>query len=147
MENQHHYHFNTTDKTISIVIVIIIHFWSVMVRLQCKNVLRSSGILDVGCIMEDKKIPKSIMTKSPNGNIFRVTDPLCGEFTGHRLIPRTNVSDAELWCFLWSAPWINGWVNNHEAGDSRRHRAHCDVIVMMLIHCVTIVVPVVYLVK
>ena len=25
---------------------------------------------------------------------------------------------------------INGWVNNGEAGDLRRHRAHCDVIVM-----------------
>ena len=23
-----------------------------------------------------------------------------------------------------------GWVNNHEAGDSRRYLAHCDVIVM-----------------
>ena len=26
--------------------------------------------------------------------------------------------------------WINGWVNNHEAGDLRRYRAHYDVIVM-----------------
>ena len=26
--------------------------------------------------------------------------------------------------------WINGWVNNREAGDLRRHRAHYDVIVM-----------------
>ena len=38
-----------------------------------------------------------------NGNIFRVTGPLCGEFTGHRRIPRTKASDTELWCFLWSA--------------------------------------------
>ena len=30
--------------------------------------------------------------------------PLCGEFTGPRWIPRTKASDAELWCFLWSAP-------------------------------------------
>ena len=29
---------------------------------------------------------------------------LCGEFTGHRWIILTKVSDAELWCFLWSAP-------------------------------------------
>ena len=28
---------------------------------------------------------------------------------------------------------INGWVNNDEAGDLRRHRAHYDVIVMELI--------------
>ena len=26
--------------------------------------------------------------------------------------------------------WINGWVNNREAGDLRRHQAHYDVIVM-----------------
>ena len=26
--------------------------------------------------------------------------------------------------------WINGWVNNREAGDLRRYRAHYDVIVM-----------------
>ena len=26
--------------------------------------------------------------------------------------------------------WIKGWVNNHEAGDLRRHQAHYDVIVM-----------------
>ena len=44
----------------------------------------------------------SMMTSS-NGNIFRVTDHLCGEFTGPRWIPRTKASDAELWCFLWSA--------------------------------------------
>ena len=29
--------------------------------------------------------------------------PLCGEFTGPRWIPGTKASDAELWCFLWSA--------------------------------------------
>ena len=26
--------------------------------------------------------------------------------------------------------WINGWVNNHEAGYLRRYRAHYEVIVM-----------------
>ena len=35
---------------------------------------------------------------------FRVTVHLCGEFTGPRWIPSTKASDAELWCFLWSAP-------------------------------------------
>ena len=28
--------------------------------------------------------------------------------------------------------WINGWVNNREAGDFRRHHAHYDVTVMVL---------------
>ena len=27
--------------------------------------------------------------------------------------------------------WINGWVNNREAGYLRRYRAHCDVTVML----------------
>ena len=41
-----------------------------------------------------------ITKMSSNGNIFRVTGHLCG----HRWITRTKASDAELWCFLWSAP-------------------------------------------
>ena len=74
-----------------------------------------------------------VMTPS-NGNIFRVTGPLWGESTGHRWVPLTKASAAELWCFIWSTPEKkkkkkNGRVNNREAGDLRRHRAHCDVIV------------------
>ena len=36
------------------------------------------------------------------------------------------------WAMMFSliCAWIDGCVNNHEAGDLRRHRAHCDVIVM-----------------
>ena len=45
----------------------------------------------------------SMMTSS-NGKIFRVTGHLCGDFTGHRWIPHTKASDAELWGFLSSAP-------------------------------------------
>ena len=44
------------------------------------------------------------MMTSADGNIFRVTGLSCREFTGHRWIPHTKASDAELWCFLWSAP-------------------------------------------
>ena len=43
------------------------------------------------------------MMTSSNGNIFRVTGHLYGEFTGHRWFPRRKTSDTELWCFLWSA--------------------------------------------
>ena len=32
--------------------------------------------------------------------------------------------------FSMICAWINGWVNNREAGDLRRHRAHYDDIVM-----------------
>ena len=37
------------------------------------------------------------MMTSSNGNIFRVTGHLCGEFTGLRWIPHTKPSGAELW--------------------------------------------------
>ena len=45
-----------------------------------------------------------IIMMSSNGNICRVTGPLCREFMGHRWIPLTMASDAELWCFFLSAP-------------------------------------------
>ena len=76
-----------------------------------------------------------MMTLS-NGYIFRVTGHLGGEFTTHRWIPRTKANDVEPWCFLW----INGCVNNREAGDLRRHRAHYDVTVMLGWWCLRITV-------
>ena len=35
---------------------------------------------------------------------------------------------ALMFSLIWA--WINGWVNNREAGDLRRHRTHCDVTVI-----------------
>ena len=32
--------------------------------------------------------------------------------------------------FSLICPWTNGWANNRDAGDLRRHQTHCDVIVM-----------------
>ena len=34
--------------------------------------------------------------------------------------------------FSFICAWINGWVNNRDVGDLRRHRAHYDAIVMKL---------------
>ena len=45
-----------------------------------------------------------LMMTSSNGTIFRATGHLCGEFTGPRWIRRTKANDAEIWCFLLSAP-------------------------------------------
>ena len=47
-------------------------------------------------------------------NIFRVTGPLRGEFTGK--IPLTKASDAELRCFFICA-WTNGWAKHQDTGD------------------------------
>ena len=65
-----------------------------------------------------------------NGNIFRVTGPLCGEFTGDRWIPLTNASDAELWCLNLICALTYVWVNTRDAGDLRHYGAHYDVTVM-----------------
>ena len=72
-----------------------------------------------------------IMLTSSNGNIFRVTGPLCEEFIGHRWIPRTKASDAGFWCFLWSRSEPNSWANNGDAGDLRRRRANYDVTLII----------------
>ena len=69
------------------------------------------------------------MMTSSNGNIFRVTGLLCGEFAGHRWIPRTKASNAELWCFLWAVPEltdeqiiVNWWFGT----PSRSLWRHCN---------------------
>ena len=51
--------------------------------------------------------------------------PVTGEFPAQRPVALV----ASLICV-----WINGCVNNREAGDLRRHRAHNDVIVMMVVN-------------
>ena len=51
---------------------------------------------------------------SSNGNIFRVTGPLCGEFTGFRWIPRTKASDAKL-CFFFYLR-VNKWLRKQSWG-------------------------------
>ena len=45
--------------------------------------------------------------------------------------------------FFFICAWTNGWANNQDAGDSRRHRAHCNITVMdeirfPAIHCIAI---------
>ena len=72
-----------------------------------------------------------IMMTSSNGNIFRVTDHLCGEFTGPGDFPTKRPVTRSFDVFFDMRPNKRfGWVNTGEAGDLRRHRAHYDVIVM-----------------
>ena len=104
-----------------------------MIWIMSSSILCEMGFWHQYIFTEKLHQPWFMMTSS-NGNIFRVTGPLCWEFTGHQGIPCTKASDAELWCFLSFVPWISGWVNNREAGDLRRQRAHHDVIVMLSDH-------------
>ena len=55
------------------------------------------------------------MMASSNGNIFRVTGLLCGEFTGHHC-PHKGQWRGALACSLICV-WRKGWVNNRDAGD------------------------------
>ena len=59
-----------------------------------------------------------LMMTSSNGNIFRVTGHLCGEFTG---LHKGQWRGALMFALICAR--INGWVNNIEAGDLRRYRA------------------------
>ena len=72
------------------------------------------------------------MMTSSNGNILRVTGPLCGEFITHRWIPLTKARDAELWCLLWSGPD----KQFRDAGDLRRLHAYYDASVMNISHLI-----------
>ena len=83
------------------------------------------------CKLQIRDLYHQYMMTSSNGNIFRVTGLLCGEFTCHRWIPLTKASDAGVWCYLWSPSQPNSWANNGDAGDLRHHRAHNEVILMM----------------
>ena len=69
------------------------------------------------------------MMTSSNGNVFLVTGPLCGEFTGPGEIPAQRPVTQSFDVFF-DLRMINAWVNNREAGDLRRHRRHYDVTVM-----------------
>ena len=70
---------------------------------------RGHSLVKASCRVYQPEVATLVWTRenmmtSSNGDIFRVTGHLRGEFTGPRWIPRTKASDAELWCFLWSAP-------------------------------------------
>ena len=89
--------------------------------------------------MEEHSSPTSIfpvfMMTSSNGNMFRVTGFVRGIHRWLRGIhrspvnsPHTDQRRGALMCLICA--WTNGWVNNQDAGDLRRHRAHYDVIVM-----------------
>ena len=68
------------------------------------------------------------MMTSSNGNIFRFIRPLWGESTGHQWIPLTKASDAELWYFFW----VSTIEQTIETLVIWEHRAHCDVIVLVI---------------
>ena len=88
---------------------------------SCDN--PSAGDVTLGDMVKITPTRTYPMTMSSNRNIFRITFPLWGEF------PSENQWRGALIFSLISA-WTNGWTNNRDAGDLRRHHAHYDVTVM-----------------
>ena len=86
------------------------------------NLLQASCNVKHSCYILAYQLPSWNMMTSSNGNILRVTGPVCGEFTGPGEFPMM---------FSLICVWINDWVNNREAGDLRRHRGDYDVNVMI----------------
>ena len=67
---------------------------------------------------------------SSNGNIFRVTVPLCGEFTGHRWIPLTKGQWLGVLMFSLICAWTNRWANTPDAGDFETPSRYYGITVM-----------------
>ena len=97
-------------------------YWSIRLG---NTALRKAKWLPAECI------DSADMMTSSNGNIFRVTGRLCGQFTG---LHKGQWSGALMFSSI--CVWINGWVNSRGAGDLRHHHAHYVVIVMYLVNMV-----------
>ena len=69
------------------------------------------------------------MMTSSNGNI----SALLAIRAGNSPVPVNSPHKGQwrrAWMFYLICVWINGWVNNHKAGDLRRYHAHYDVTVV-----------------
>ena len=70
----------------------------ITVKYVCICASKNPKLVFVGpYVIGNRHTCSSLMMTSSNGNIFHVTGPLCGEFSGHRWIPLTKASDADLW--------------------------------------------------
>ena len=100
-------------------------------------------VLNHGVCCKLRLSATALMTSS-DGNIFRVTGPFWPVTRSFdvffdlclRGIHRSSVNSPHKgqWrgalMFSFICAWINGWVNNRETGDLRRHRANYDVVVV-----------------
>ena len=109
---------------------------------------RAQSIVDFSLpsLTTPKRIPRwrhQMETVSALQAICAGNSPVTGEFPSQR--PVTRSLDVIKWkhflhkdqwrgalMFSLICAWINGWVNNRDAGDLRRHCTHYDVSVMIL---------------
>ena len=100
--------------------------WKMVMRLQFLN-----------NNYQNRQRSRGTMMTSSNGNIFRATGHLSGEFTGHRWIPRTKAGDRSFDVFFdlrlhkrLSKQWRGWWFES----PSRSLWRHSNVILDYL-HC------------
>ena len=97
--------------------------WFAMAKFVC------TVIFHVQVTLVAQTTLKFVMTSS-NGNIFRVTCPLCRELVNSPHKGQSQWRGALMFSLICA--WANSWVNNRDAGDLRRYCAHYDVTVMSL---------------
>ena len=105
---RHHAHYDVTVLEMYLKItfskITSTSPWGQWVNDECMEWVVEADFLHEPARCASESVLKINMMTSSNKIIFRVTGPLCGEFTGHWWIPLTKASDAEVYCFLWSAP-------------------------------------------
>ena len=101
-------------------------------KLKCLRFQYQIACTHVRCPSTSLSGDVNMMTSS-NGNIFPVTGPLWGESTGRRWIPHHKGQWRGALMLSLINAWRNGWANNRDAGDLKRHRTNYDVIVKYLI--------------
>ena len=113
-------------------------FIRLRINLFVQSLYRRKHGIDFNCLFETshercqrscRRVFNHFMMTSSNGIIFGVTGPLCGEFNGHRWIPLTKASDAELHVFF------DLRINKRLSKQSRRRwlcrhrmRLFCDIM-------------------
>ena len=121
---------------------LLAHVTELLINVGTGNRTRSFFFIKIFCDCDVKPNVKQVISGSPtilyalfmmtssNGNIFRVTGHLCGEFTSLQWIPHTKASDAGLWCFFYLRPnkrlskhWWGWWFET----PSRPLWRHCNV--------------------
>ena len=133
-------------------IYVHIYAWHIHTQICNHNVFHNTekAVLkksDKSCVRPSVFINNSLIVEQAEqtGNVKGITshdDVIKWKYFPHycpfvRGIHRSPVNSPHKgqWCralmFSLICTWINGWVNNGEAGDSRRHRAHYDVTVML----------------
>ena len=116
-------HMRHQDGPILTLIIYPMHDDIIGVELQAENFRQSENVHDD--VIKWKQFPRYWpcvwgIRRSP------VSSPNKGQWRG-----------VLMFSLIWAS--TNGWVNNWDAGDSRRHRTHHDVPVMLTIcyniHC------------